>query len=397
MESLKKNRLPVLASHSECTGCMACVETCPVNAISSYWGDDGHQYVEVNEKKCIKCHKCERVCKKSRDNYGTNEINESAIYAAWAEHLEDRIHATSGGVFAAIANNIISKGGCVVGAALDGFECHHKIIEHAYEIKDLQGSKYMYSSLNGIYNLIEEQLKERDVLFSGLGCQCAGILAYFDGKSFPNKLFTIDLVCGGAPSRLLISKFIENNENIESIISFRDKEKYVLRVKEAGENIELKNKNLPLHGFNCGMTNRYSCYHCQFAKIHRRTNLTIGDLWSKNLIAKQQDQGISMVICHDIFGKQLLDTSDIMLNEIEWEKPILANKRLVCGKQHLFFTRKHLVFLSKHLPYEVFRRLYCMDIGIKNPVLFTFRLYRFVVQKIEIKRNLKYIKSLLTN
>ena len=88
----------------------------------------------------------------------------------------------------------------------------------------------MSSSMDGIYKIIEQNIDKGIVLFSGVGCQCAGVLAYFEKHRSKNNLYTVDLVCGGAPSRLLLDKFYEHYPDIERIVSFREKDKYVLKV-----------------------------------------------------------------------------------------------------------------------------------------------------------------------
>ena len=41
-----------------CIACGACLEICPVGAIS--WDKNGKSFIDV--KKCIKCHSCESIC-----------------------------------------------------------------------------------------------------------------------------------------------------------------------------------------------------------------------------------------------------------------------------------------------------------------------------------------------
>ena len=47
-----------MVDQNKCIACGACLEICPVNAIS--WDKNGKSFIDV--KKCIKCHSCESIC-----------------------------------------------------------------------------------------------------------------------------------------------------------------------------------------------------------------------------------------------------------------------------------------------------------------------------------------------
>lgn len=395
MVLLKEKSLPQLAGENDCTACLACKNICPKQAIDHYLAEDGHVYVKIDSLKCIGCLKCQQICEESRLCYGKNDLSASELYAAWAENDKDRANATSGGVFAALATTVLKAGGCVIGAELNGFDCKHTVIYSVNDIHRLQGSKYMASSMEDVYTIITEELPYRDVLFSGLGCQCAGVLAFFKGFKTDYKLYTVDLVCGGVPSRILIDKFKEHYPDVIGFLSFRSKDKYELRVCTENGEKTIKEKSLPLHGFNCGLTNRYSCFNCQFAKAHRNTDITIGDLWDYSKFTFEHQRGVSMVIVHNNVGLNLLSNSKIKYEKIAWEGTLLHNKRIVCGKDHIFKPRRELCVYSTNMNSESFRKLYTMDIKPYNLRLFLFRLYRFFVQRIINRQRQKKITNML--
>lgn len=396
MDYINKNNIPQLASKKDCTACLACVSSCPQKAIAPYLDSDGHVYVKIDKEKCIGCKRCEVVCKNSRNCYGNNNLFESKIYAAWAENEDIRKNSTSGGIFAALAKRVIERGGKVVGAHLENRECKHIIISKVEDIIKLQGSKYLSSSMHEIYEKIEKELSKGLVLFSGTGCQCAGVIAYFQNKKYKDNLITVDIVCGGYPSRILIDKFYENNNDVDEIISFRSKDKYMLKVLKNNKIVDIKEKNLPLHGFNCELTNRYNCYNCQFAKAHRKTDITIGDLWNYNILKEEHSKGISTVIVHSKIGEELLLDSDIILRSIKWEDSINYCKRIVWGKTPIFLPRKKLSKKSEKMSYNRFKKLYCIDMKISDIDLFVFRLYRFAIMKTNKMFSNIYIKYILS-
>mgnify|MGYP002095621881 CR=1 FL=1 len=55
--------MPLLYKEKEdCCGCTACYAICPVNAICMVEDSEGFEYPLVDERKCIKCYKCLKVC-----------------------------------------------------------------------------------------------------------------------------------------------------------------------------------------------------------------------------------------------------------------------------------------------------------------------------------------------
>ena len=46
----------------ECCGCTACYAICPKDAISMVEDEEGFDYPEVDEGKCVRCYQCVKVC-----------------------------------------------------------------------------------------------------------------------------------------------------------------------------------------------------------------------------------------------------------------------------------------------------------------------------------------------
>lgn len=60
--------MPVLyASESECCGCGACISICPKDAIIMHSDSFGFKYPHIDEKICIVCNMCIKVCAFKRD------------------------------------------------------------------------------------------------------------------------------------------------------------------------------------------------------------------------------------------------------------------------------------------------------------------------------------------
>lgn len=55
--------IPVLYKRKEdCCGCTACYAICPTNSIFMVEDEEGFLYPEIEEKSCIRCDNCLKVC-----------------------------------------------------------------------------------------------------------------------------------------------------------------------------------------------------------------------------------------------------------------------------------------------------------------------------------------------
>ena len=310
---------PQLATIKTCTGCLACVDICHQKALSKYIAKDGHIYVKCEGGKCSLCHKCERVCPVvSKMQYATNKACISKPYSLYCTNKKLYEKSTSGGAFISIALNFVKGGGMVCGAVFcDGY-VKHVVSNKIEDIIQMQGSKYIQSDMTGIYREISEYInKGKKVLFTGLGCQAAAIISFFNKKKNNELLYVIDIICGGVPSRLLTSSFLHNEKKYERIIGFRRKNEYVLScLDKSGNLIYLDNKRpLPLYGFFSDLTKRYSCGNCIFCGIERISDLTIGDYWGDK---QQSSIHKSVTIVHTPKGLNMLNASNIDKQQIDW-------------------------------------------------------------------------------
>lgn len=51
-----------MQSKEKCCGCMACMNACPVDAITEREDENGFVYPKIDKDKCVDCGLCERVC-----------------------------------------------------------------------------------------------------------------------------------------------------------------------------------------------------------------------------------------------------------------------------------------------------------------------------------------------
>lgn len=303
-----------MINKSQCCGCTACRQICPMQCIAMCPDEEGFLYPKIDENRCIHCGKCEKVCP---IGYPLTPEGATQTYVGYAKDLDTRRASSSGGVFSLAAQWVLARNGVVFGAAFDEqFRVHHVSIEKEEELCKLRGSKYVQSDLENTYVEAEGHLKSgRWVLFSGTACQIAGLRKYL-GKAY-DRLLSIDVLCHGAPSPKIWQMYLQdqekkNNSKITSIY-FRDKELgwKLFSMKIQFENGRVYSRPFTKDSFmNMFLSNidlRDSCYDCRFMGIPRVSDLTIGDCWGveNQMPEMDDDQGTSVILVHTDKGQRL--------------------------------------------------------------------------------------------
>lgn len=392
--------MPTLADNFKCTGCLACIGACTKGALTSCYNEEGHLFYKIDATLCVECGLCEKTCPVvSGFKYGNNKLTDSQPFAAWCKDEGLRAHSSSGGIFAGLAQFVVEEKGVVIGASLEHNDVKHVIIEKVDDIYKLQGSKYTQSNTDGIYKITKQYLREgRNVLFSGLGCQIAGLLSYLGNKEYLERLFTVDLICGGVPSRFIINKYLEQYPEVKEIAGFRNKGKYEFSVIDSDGNqqvVPLAERPFPLCGFYTELTNRYSCYDCQFNGAHRKSDITIGDYWGDTEYLQEHKKGISVAVVHSDKGKSILAQANIETHEIGWEKFLMHNPRMIEGHKDSSQTkaRRNLAKAFAEYPYEKLLQIYANKATIREPWLLVKKICRYMIGRIKGNMYRKQLKE----
>lgn len=307
-----------------CCGCTACESICPKQAITMITDENGFIYPNINREKCIKCNLCKKVCSYQ------NKLPSSSkkeVYVAISQDT-DISKSASGGVFSSFAKAIIQSGGVVYGSAMlyENEKLHVKHIKVTSEsdLHHLKGSKYVYSSLQGVFSDVLTTLNTgKTVLFSGTPCQVAGLKGFLQ-KDYSN-LYTIDLICHGVPSEQLFQQYIsfEEKKNKTKItnLKFRDKSQgwklYASMTFDNNKTIHFEPEESSYYQlFFNSYTYRENCYSCPYASEHRPGDITIGDYWCIELVHPSllvenggelnHEKGVSCMIINNNKGTELL-------------------------------------------------------------------------------------------
>ena len=302
-------------AHDACTGCAACVNRCPKDAIRMEYDGEGFLHPVVDVEKCVNCGLCMRVCPAV---HPAKLCPVPPAYAVWASDAV-RLQSSSGGMFSILAEYVLSKGGAVCGAAYsdDFMEVRHVWAESPRALGALRGSKYVQSDTGLTYRRVKELLDGgRMVLYTGCPCQIAGLYGYLGGRDHPG-LLTADLVCHGANSVFAYQSFLREFSGGREIakVDFRDKKLYawstpaVVYLKDKTVKKSPWNESKWYEGFLNGVMTRQNCYACPYARAERVGDVTMGDCWGVREIDKSLDdrKGTTLALVNSPRGREVFD------------------------------------------------------------------------------------------
>ena len=304
----------VALMNDTCTGCAACEDVCPTNAISMMLNSKGFYEPSIDETKCVNCSKCIQSCPLNTKQV----VWPKKAYYGWNSSSEVLFKSSSGGAFYSIAQTVLQKGGVVFGAAYSEdwkdivFECTDDVA-----LEKLQKSKYTVSAASGVYKKIRKYLNDgRQVLFVGTPCQCAGIKSVF-GDKYEN-LITCDFICGGMPSLSFYREHIEALQkkygSTITSLDFRPKDwgwgkyRFFVCFENGKKYIKRDFADAYFKCFNAKVSERHVCEGCPYFHFHR-SDFTIGDYWGyRSAGIKKHKSGMSLVVCNNekaekIFGE----------------------------------------------------------------------------------------------
>lgn len=313
-----------VCENNKCVGCMVCLSVCNKDAIRIV--DSLKFYrAEIDENKCVNCGQCKKVC---QNNSAVELKRPEKWYQGWANDAQVRANASSGGLASAIEIGFIRNGGAVCSCLLKDGIFQFEIATSIEALKGFAGSKYVKSNPTGIYQEVDALLRKgKKVLFLGLPCQAEAMRRYTGNHEL---LYTVDLICHGTPSPQLLNDYLKKYgykaDELEQI-TFRKKDYFRVAPNEVTTTYPGTVDRYSL-AFLCSIDYTENCYSCRFAGIERGSSLTLGDSWGSDLNRKEQKKGISLILCQDAKGQQLLELADITLHPVDLARAISCNHQL---------------------------------------------------------------------
>lgn len=387
-----------------CTGCELCAQICQKSAIEMKPDSEGFMRPAISDA-CIECGLCRRKCPANTEQ----DASDSEFYMGWHRNDDVVMNSSSGGIFTAIADYVLSRGGCVFGAALDQStgELRHRRADNKRELEALRKSKYFQSRIGDAYIQAKKALEMGTlVLFTGTICQIAGLLSYLGNKSYEN-LITVDVLCHGVASKKVVDEYRKSMEKREKSkikeINFRIKEGKNGWQKGSGTRMRLDFENGKsfvaeraydhyFMGFNNNYFLRESCYNCKYCGTKRISDFTLADFWGckDNRVSEaQMKKGVSLVLVNSEKAKKILceiedtaqfyriDKNDAIAKNLALVKPQprpeirdrffdIMNKKGYVGAIEKIMRKRFVKYkvkkiIGKVLPYKIGKKL------LKNP------------------------------
>lgn len=341
----------------KCSGCGACVQICPVSSIHIDYDCEGFRrpYVKSN---CIQCGKCVQVCPWQSEKESESQQALPECYGAWNTDADIRHQSSSGGIFTAIAKEIIAQSGVIFGAKYnDKFEIVHDFCETDDALSGFRGSKYAESNLKNVFSEVKNFIKmKRKVLFTGTPCQIAGLKQFLNMET--PYLFTMDFLCHGvAPQKLWLNyvQYMKKKYCANPLsINMRDKSKgwgkYIMKICFSNHKIYISKSFMDIYHilFLKAKCLRLSCYHCIFTTPYRASDITVADFWGAEKLYPeiQTDPGMSLMLLntekgnfmfHSLMKNKIIESFPADIDAIREFNRRLSSQKIPENDREIFF------------------------------------------------------------
>ena len=325
-----------------CTGCFACANICPKDAISLPAGFEGFYYPQIDLTRCIDCGLCEKICPQINPQ---DTKTMCKAYYGWSNDNFIRKQSSSGGIFYHLATSVLNENGIVYGASFNynglvRLECHST---QEVSLNELMKSKYVQSYIGYAFREIRENLnKGTKVLFCGTPCQAAGLKSFLR-KDYDN-LILVDFVCHGVPSMDLLQKHLAylGIKNVVEI-DFRPKNSgwvddfEIKFLKKSAKPTSTRLHRIPwaldeyFYSFQNYKSTRRSCRNCSYCNGQRASDITIADFWGIKKYKPElwDKRGQSLILCNNTKGIEIVhQLRGLFLEELPIENATYVYERI---------------------------------------------------------------------
>ncbi len=318
---MKQKTVQRIVSDQSCMGCGLCEQKCPKGCIAMQKDHEGFFVPVIDTALCVNCGVCLSVCPATERADPLYRTEEREYFCSIIADRDMLVKSSSGGTFGILADDMLARGGYVVGCVYnDAMQPEHVVTNIRETVVRMYGSKYVQSRAQVCFPQIKELLAEgHPVLFTGTACQIAALRIYLGGDH--ERLFCVEILCHGVPSPDYFATYVRYLEKKLGghvlDVQFRNKEKKgwgsehrTCVIYEKKGRIKKYRPTLPAYfsAFFYGLNLRESCYKCRFATEKRIADLTIGDYWGSYVkYGKRFDEGISVASINSQKGKELVE------------------------------------------------------------------------------------------
>lgn len=313
---------PSLPRKDRCSGCEACANACPRDAIRMEPDAAGFPFPRIDPQRCVGCGLCRSVCpfrNASRRKATTDGERTPRVFAVQRKDESGLLGSSSGGAASLLAESVVESGGIAFGAAFDESfsEVRHRSAGTVEETVPFRKSKYVQSRIGDAFRRVKSALEAGSrVAFFGTPCQVAGLLAFLGNR--PERLLAVDFFCHGVPSPLLFRKYVEwlgtqlggavrgfdfrdKRRGWNVWVSVRSKEQEVVRPADRDPYMVWFLKHHSIRG---------SCLACPFRNGRSPADVTVGDFWRirPNQLDADVSKGVSKVVLRTDRGVEAFES-----------------------------------------------------------------------------------------
>lgn len=320
----KKSILKILQIDYECTGCGACISSCPKDALSLLYDNEGFYYPHLDSKRCIDCKLCEKACHVLNKDPRNEPSKNYTPFMVKSKDKNVLRNSSSGGAFSILSGVVLDQGGIVFGARYN-FEAER--LEHCSTdlctIEELRKSKYIESYTGTIFkDVLFQLLNGRKTLFCGTPCQIEGLSHYLKQKNVDTtNLILVRILCHGVPANKYFTEYkhFEEKRFHSKLTSFDFRPKtqgwWSIDWKMSFQNgvIEQGYYNLYYYYYYYYLPNnltlRKCCYNCKYIN-NETADFTIADFWGIKQYrpTPSDNEGVSLVLVHSSKADNLLQS-----------------------------------------------------------------------------------------
>lgn len=352
-----------IVDKAKCCGCTACANICPKGAIDMVPDEEGFLYPKVDGDKCVGCDLCNKVCPIENRKMSENTVRGYIVRYNNPAIVEE---STSGGVFTAVAEQVLSEGGVVYGT---GYDADMRVVckraETTEALKEMRGSKFVQSYLGDTFCSIKQELaRGTKVLFSGTPCQVEGLVSFLNGK--PENLICVDFVCRGVPSPMLWENYVQMMQKRygAKMVGARFKHKTygyhatTMKVDFAnGKTYYGSGRVDPMmKSFVTELASRPSCSVCAFKTAERRSDITMFDCYGFTEVTGMADdnKGYSSLLVQSETGAALFEKlrGNMIIYKADVEELIQANGVMVRSSAKANPNRGQFYQLAQQYPLD---------------------------------------------
>ena len=275
-----------VCNQKDCTGCGACVKSCPKKCINLIEDEIGALVANIDENLCVDCNICRKVCHINKEK---NFIFPKKVFAGWSNDEETHSNGASGGIASEIIKFGVNNNIFIMGTRF--YRDKGVVFEEIKNINDLnwaRDSKYVYSDMRSCFELYTESMqKNRKCIFIGLPCQVSALKSYIELKGFDfDNIILVEIICHGVPPFKYLDEHLKMIEKKKKgtigITTWRNPYSIYLLQCKTVEDMFLYSKGMHeddtyYRAFALNLNFRESCYKCHYARSERISDFTLGD------------------------------------------------------------------------------------------------------------------------